>query len=710
MNVKKNHTVRKLQRGGYLIETHDGLIQFGSPPETIKDTMNEKNGVPSIFVLPEKFFSWTKGISVAELEFPIYYNFFFRKLRTTIVCQKPQAERFKKVLRESVFGPDQPDFSIDYTDKNKAYDISPEISYFRTMELGDMVEFATFENNVCKIGSTEISITENKDFDIYCGGEVISQIPGTIEYEPKYLIGERLHEPFLPPLFGMTCLGPSHGFDPEENTSGFILWINHHGIMIDPPVNSTEWLLDSNVSPKFIDSIILTHCHADHDAGTFQKILEEEKVNVYTTKTIMMSFLEKYSVFTDSSKEYLMSLFNFIPVKIDDPFFIHGARFRAFYSLHSIPTIGFRAEFQNRSLTYSSDHNNTPDLHAELLEKGIISQKRYEELSSFPWDSDIIFHESGVPPLHTPVSFLASQPEEIKKKIIVYHISQKDLPSDSKLAIAKYGIENTIYLDADKPEFEKAYRTLSLFRSLDFFKQMTLNDVQDFLGNVTEKKFSRGEKIIKKGDPGDSFYIIHTGNVSIKSEDGQYKKILGTYDYFGETALLKDESRSADVTAETEVTLYSIEKDKFLQFVRGTEYEKIIFRLAENRDREAWEIFAESNFLKHVTSTQRIWLESMIESEVKPEGSTIIKHGQVINEIYILKKGSVELTGQSNKKFILYRGDIIGSVEDLFYDKPSSYTFSCHEEVSLYKIKRKNFKRFLEQNPGLIMKLQYNFI
>ena len=48
---------------------------------------------------------------------------------------------------------------------------------------------------------------------------------------------------------------------------GFIIWLNHFGIMVDPPVNSTEWLLDSNVNPKFIDSIILTHCHADHDAG-----------------------------------------------------------------------------------------------------------------------------------------------------------------------------------------------------------------------------------------------------------------------------------------------------------------------------------------------------------------------------------------------------------------------------------------------------------
>lgn len=30
-------------------------------------------------------------------------------------------------------------------------------------------------------------------------------------------------------------LGNSHGFDVGDSTSGFILWINKRGIMIDPP-------------------------------------------------------------------------------------------------------------------------------------------------------------------------------------------------------------------------------------------------------------------------------------------------------------------------------------------------------------------------------------------------------------------------------------------------------------------------------------------
>jgi glyoxylase-like metal-dependent hydrolase (beta-lactamase superfamily II) len=40
--------------------------------------------------------------------------------------------------------------------------------------------------------------------------------------------------------------------------------------MVDPPPHSSELLLQAGIEPKAITATILTHCHADHDAGTFQ--------------------------------------------------------------------------------------------------------------------------------------------------------------------------------------------------------------------------------------------------------------------------------------------------------------------------------------------------------------------------------------------------------------------------------------------------------
>ncbi|MBN2077995.1 MAG: cAMP/cGMP-dependent 3',5'-cyclic-AMP/GMP phosphodiesterase [Spirochaetes bacterium] len=708
--IHENVTV--LPRGGYLVDTSIGYIQFGSPPETIKDTMGMPKDVPQIFVLTAELFNWIKGISIAEIEFPIYYNFFLRKRRTTIICREHQFEQMKKVLQESLFGPEELDIGADYGPDtgSSVPDIRTEMEFFRkNLKFSDLLSVGIFKNGRFTIRGITIRILENGGFSVSEGDTVIAEVPSRVEYKPTYLIGKRLHEPYKTPLFGVTCLGPSHGFDPGENTSGFIVWLNHNGIMVDPPVNSTEWLVDSNVNPKFIDSIILTHCHADHDAGTFQKILEEHKVTVYTTETIMHSFLRKYSALSDMPESYLMRLFNFHPVKIGIPSFIHGGRFDMFYTLHSIPTIGFRMEFQDQTFVYSSDHNNDPEIHRELFESGIIGRGRYEELMKFPWDSKVIYHESGIAPLHTPIAILNALPKKVRKRIVVYHIAKKDFPVKTDLTLARFGIENTLNFKTARPRFETAYQILGILRNLDFFEDLPIAKAQEFMDIVEEERYRKGQVIIKKGTPGDKFYIIYSGNVSVDSGGLEQKKIYGTYDYFGEVALVTDQTRAADVIAETDLVVYTIAREKFQNFIIGTEFEKTLNRLARIRNSETWNLLSTSNFFQHCTSSQKTWLESIFIPMEMQEPGTLIREGRPITHVFILRNGSVEVTRRGARVAVLTRGDFIGSVQRLTQDEPDEYTFSNREPVSVYAMKSEDIRVFMDKNPGLLMKLVYAF-
>ena len=212
------------------------------------------------------------------------------------------------------------------------------------------------------------------------------------------------------------------------------------------------------MNPKFIDSIILTHCHADHDAGTFQKILEEERVTIYTTFTIIESFLRKYGAFSGEDRDLLRRLFTFRPVFMGRPFYLHGGAFNIFYSVHSIPTMGFQLEFQRKTFVYSSDHQGDPEVQQSMLDQGVITKERYEQLRDFPWGSDVIYHEAGIAPLHTPIGYLNSLPEEIQRKTVVYHIARKDFPFEHEtfLTHATFGIENTLYFDTTSMQYEEA--------------------------------------------------------------------------------------------------------------------------------------------------------------------------------------------------------------------------------------------------------------
>ena len=76
--------------------------------------------------------------------------------------------------------------------------------------------------------------------------------------------------------------------------------------------------------------------------------------------------------------------------------------------------------------------------------------------------------------------------------------------------------------------------------------------------------YSKGETIIRHGAAGDSMFIVHAGEVSVRiADDGPPHEVarLAAGDVFGEMALLTGETRTADVIALTDVTAVEITKD-----------------------------------------------------------------------------------------------------------------------------------------------------
>ncbi len=716
--VKLTDPYTKLPRGGYLVETSAGYMQVGSPPETIKDTMSLPRGTPQIFILPHEFFHVRKGITVAEVEFPIYYNFFFRKKKTYIVCTREQRTRFRKVLQESLFGPETVDLRSEYVEGEKAFgypDMAAEIDHFRggrTMD--DHVQFVIFnEDNKVFINDVEIERSESEFHITDRKWDIHTRLPAEVDFNIIYEIGGRLPEPFKPPLLGITCLGPSHGFDPEENTSGFIMWVNHQGIMVDPPVNSTEWLRQSNVNPRLINSIILTHCHADHDAGTFQKILEEGKVTIYTTETVIHSFIRKYHSLTEIPTKELFTLFDFVPVIIGRPYYINGAEFHFSYALHSIPSLSFEFAFEDQSFIYSSDHLNDPGRFEELKDQGVLPETRYRDLLDFPWHHKIIYHEAGPPPLHTRIDYLNSLPEEVQEKIHVYHIAKKDMPAETKLHISKFGIENTVIPEVTPPKMEEVYRLLDALSNVDIFRDLPISKAKEFIEIVEEEHYERGDKIIEKDSPGDKFFIILSGNVKVVgmeqgevSEEGKSKR-YGNYEYFGEASLINNTPRSADVIAETDVTALTIEKARFLNFIKGSDLQKNLATLNEVRKTGTWDVLTVSRFFRDATSAQKTQLELLMDIQTFDDGTSLIKANERFEEAYIIKNGMVEVLRDGSVVEHLSRGDFVGEIYKLQKEEPSELEFRASTEVEAYCIKRADLVEYIANNPGVYMRLNY---
>lgn len=320
------------------------------------------------------------------------------------------------------------------------------------------------------------------------------------------------------PDFGITVLGNSHGFDCCGSTSGFILWVNKRGIVVDPPPFTSMALRQMNIPPNLIDKIILTHCHSDHDAGAFQKVLAAGTIEIITTETIMASFTRKYSATMGSSIAHVMSLFEFRPVTIGRETLIYGAKFKFFYSFHSVPTIGFEIEYDDKRLYFSGDTLFDPkkldeiQTTKEIFKSGRFTQLRYPNFDKY----DLIIHESGVPPIHTPLEALSSLPDNVKEKIRVYHIAAKDFKKDSGLKYCDIGLKNTIVLVKDAQR-NPILSNLEVVSQFELINQLPLRRITDFMRCLKEETYKRGQFILREGNIGRKFYLVKQGICKVYS-------------------------------------------------------------------------------------------------------------------------------------------------------------------------------------------------
>jgi CRP-like cAMP-binding protein/glyoxylase-like metal-dependent hydrolase (beta-lactamase superfamily II) len=711
-----------LPRGGYFVPTSVGPIQIGIPPETIKDVMELKLDVPTAYVLPRELFDRRRGLSVAEFEFPTYYSFFLLKRRARLVVSSRDIEqRVRSIFQESLFGPKTGPLASEFADGYSAAarpDFEKESDYFRTipgrgrLTVDELIEFIVAEPRQTAHGPTVVATVDEKvtieigtDAIIVRdhGREIASvgasvSLPGRAESNPDLAPSS-----FLPPTFGVTVLGASHGFDVSGKTTGFLLWMGGRAILVDPPTDTTDYLRMRGVAPKTIDGVILTHCHADHDAGKFQKLLEESQVSLYTTPHILGSFLRKYSALSGLSEDLLRRTFSFHPVRIGAPVHVRGGELWFRYTLHSIPTIGFDAFYGNRSISISGDTLYDPERVTEMFEAGVFERARYESLVAFPEHHSAILHEAGIPPLHTPTAALAKLKDDVKKRLYLVHIAAKDVPEGVGLRAAREGLEHTIRVEpSTSPRFSEAIELFDNFQMVDFLRDLPLSRARSLLQVTRRMTLPAGECIVKQGTRGDSFYIVVHGIVQVV-RDGVALKRYRAGDYFGEMAILLDQPRLADVVAITDVDLIAIDRNDFLAVLRGSEMLTRLERLVRVRDEGVWELLAKNSVLAGLTSAQKTQLQMYLVPCQADDNQILWRAGDVSMSAYLVDDAVVTMRCPEGELKPFTSGAFLGEVDALRTGAPALSSARVTRTGKLFSIERADLTRFFEDNPGVYL-------
>ena len=131
-------------------------------------------------------------------------------------------------------------------------------------------------------------------------------------------------------------------------------------------------------------------------------------------------------------------------------------------------------------------------------------------------------------------------------------------------------------LQRKKSKTEIALKLVPVFENL---KKRELKEIRKI---VHKREFLKNEYVFKYSTPGLGMYVIIEGEIVIEGEDGTEFARLGNGDFFGETALISEDKRSANAKAHSDAQVIAFFRSDLLEIIRrspafGT---KILFNLA----------------------------------------------------------------------------------------------------------------------------------
>ena len=738
-------------------------VQLGSLSHTARSLLREGLNGEEVFILPQTLFEG--GTNYGDIEFLVYLNFFLRHgAPTRIVGTARQKRTLYRLLTLVLFGLFDPDAAPPSLEQlRNAYGVPDRETYelFRfafelyaarkTAEptsalqgLDDYVDFVTLaagdtiipvvrrpEGRPAQVaGEVRIRPLASGGFDVLVeltdGRSTAKRMEVATWGRREAIIPVALAQPLQfttrRPRFGVTPLGTSHGFDPVGDVTSFVIWIDGQGILVDPSPEALTYLARIGVAPVDVPYVLLTHIHADHDGGLLEKLVSWSRTTVIASDVVFRMFLEKAELVTghDFEREGFVT---HVPANPGTPTTIEVGGERAIietrWNLHTVPTNGFRVTVAGRVFGYAGDTQYAPRLIDRLWAQGSLSRRQHEDLLYFFWNRegaptvDLLYHEAGIPPIHTERATLEALPQGIRERIHLVHIADKDIPPGARPAKPPLF---TTHVLLPATELSRAAVLMSTLRLVSYLHDIPSETLDVLLRAAKVCDYRRNDLILRKGPLGENepldFFVVVDGEVSVR-HDGRIKTRLQKGDTFGEWGITHQRGyRVADVIASRPTQCLRLSEAQYWWLVerhpvvgdRVARIRGLLPRLEMARDRLRLQGRADARrptgVMTRMTSGQLARLAMLGETRPLTRNQTVVVEGEDSDGFFVLLSGHLSATVGGWAVGELSEGDTFGELALLEGGQRQATVRVVSADAEVLHVSTLDFQRLLAALPA----------
>ena len=742
-------------------------IELGSLSQTTKNLLREGITGEYLFILPTHLFE--RKTNYADVEFLVYLNFFARYgSRTRIAGTARQRAMLEHLLQLTIFGLFDPHGTApaSFETLNKRYGVPDRETYalFRML-----YEKYGVRQNCCATGAI-LDLDAYIDFVVLDeparpllitssrGGtapphasptrysvQVAPSLQGTFEvgitqtdghtatkslevYRPpagRKVVPEELRSAIRfatdRPRFGVTPLGTSHGFDPTGDLTCFVIWLNGLGMLVDPAPEALDYLAQIGVAAADLPYVFLTHIHSDHDGGLIEKLLSGSRTTIIASDVVFRLFIAKAQLVTghDFQQERLVEHVSANPGQ-DVVLDVAGERviLRTRWNIHTIPTNGFTLTVDSKAFGYAGDTQYEPTLLRQLLDEQKLTPAQYHDLMYFFWTADgtpqvdLLYHESGIPPIHTAQHTLITIPEVMQSRTFLVHIADGDVPPGFVLSKPPLFVTHVLLSATTHSRDSTLLYALGL---VSYLSDAPTEILEQLLRRGTLRVFDPEAMIIQAGQVqyGEplTFYVVTDGQVDVLDNRRVLSRLFKG-DSFGEWGISHQRGfRITDVMARRPTQVLEFDEETYHWLVE--KYPVIPSRIGKIRELspklQAVRARARQKSLQDPSRTRSV-IEDMnsgqlaafaVFSEVQryQRWDAVVVEGEVADGLYILLSGHLLVTAGGKTIGELSEADVFGEVGLLEAQQRTATVRVASADAEILFMSRQNVNTLLQKVP-----------